>query len=146
MTEAVALRPATMADALPCAAIYNDWIDATEWMPRLHPKDGVERFYRDKLFANCEVTIAGDPVDGFLAFEPKETFIEALYVAAPGHGIGKALLDHAKKGRVALQLWAFQANTGARAFYKREGFSEAKRTEGDNMEGLPDVLLRWEAA
>jgi hypothetical protein len=42
-------------------------------------------------------------------------------------------------------LWTFVANAGARRFYAREGFVEARRTEGENEEGLPDVLLTWRA-
>jgi putative acetyltransferase len=46
-------------------------------------------------------------------------------------------------GRDRLSLWTFQANEGARRFYAREGFAEVRMTEGDNEEGLPDVLLEW---
>jgi putative acetyltransferase len=57
-----------------------------------------------------------------------------------GRGEGSARrLDHAKVGRDRLSLWTFQANERAR----REGFAEVRMTEGDNKEGLPDVLLEW---
>ena len=45
-----------------------------------------------------------------------------------------------------LTLWTFVANEGARRFYAREGFVEVGRTEGENEEGLPDVLLAWKPA
>jgi putative acetyltransferase len=86
----------------------------------------------------------GDPVQGFLALDQAGAMVTALYVATPGRGIGKALLDHAKSGRQSLDLWTFVANGKARAFYAREGFVEIRQTPGDNEEGLPDVLLRWE--
>jgi hypothetical protein len=35
------------------------------------------------------------------------------------------------------------ANEGARRFYARQGFVEIGRSEGENEEGLPDVLFRW---
>ena len=53
-------------------------------------------------------------------------------------------LDVAKAERPeGLTLWAFVANEGALRFYAREGFVEVARTDGDNEEGLPDVMLRW---
>ncbi len=33
----------------------------------------------------------------------------------------------------------------ARCFYSREGFSEIRRTNGDNEEGLPDIPLECRA-
>ena len=70
--------------------------------------------------------------------------VTALYVAQPGQGRGKALLDHAKDQETGLTLWTFIANQRARRFYAREGFSEVGRTEGDNEEGLPDMRLSWD--
>ncbi len=79
-----------------------------------------------------------------MAMDEAEGVVTALYVAVPGQGIGKAFLDFAKTGRDSLELWTFVANTDARRFYRREGFTEIRQTEGDNEEGLPDILLRWE--
>ena len=135
------------ADA--CAAILNDWIDATEWMPRIHSLDSVRWFVRDVVFAMRRVWVAeaanGQAI-GFLALDIEAT-ITAFYVAANarGHGIGRRLLDAAKREESSLELWTFQPNTGARRFYEREGFHEVRRTEGDNEEGMPDMLLRWNA-
>ena len=61
-----------------------------------------------------------------------------------GQGIGSRLLERAKAERPdGLDLWTFQANTGARRFYERHGFVEVARTDGDNEEGEPDIRLRW---
>lgn len=30
------------------------------------------------------------------------------------------------------------------AFYERHGFVEVRRTPGDNEEGEPDILYRWQ--
>lgn len=138
------LRPAVPSDAAACAAILNDWIDDRDWMPRVHSRDDVAAFYADFVFMQRDVWVIGAPVAGFMALDRDAEMVTALYVAAPGRGLGKALLDHAKAGRAELALWTFQANDGARRFYAREGFHEVRRTEGDNEEGLPDVLLRWE--
>lgn len=137
-------RPGQPEDALACATILNDWVDARPWMPRVHTRQDVEGFYRRTIFAKRKVWVVGDPVAGFLALDVGEGMVTALYVARTGQGLGRALLDCAKRQCDALELWTFQANEGARRFYMREGFLEVRRTDGDNEERLPDVLLRWE--
>ncbi len=55
------------------------------------------------------------------------------------------LPDGAKKAFPSgLRLWTFQANHKARKFYEREEFVELRRTNGDNEEGLPDILYGWQ--
>lgn len=137
-------RRAELKDAKACAAILNEWIDERDWMPRVHSHEEVVDFYETFVFAEREVWVSGEPVEGFLALDADNDVVTALYVAKPGRGTGRVLLDHAKGGRQALELWTFVANEGARRFYAREGFEEVRQTEGDNEEGLPDVLLRWE--
>ena len=143
---AIAVRRAVAADAAACAAIVNDWVDATPWMPRVHTREAVAAFYQDIVFGRRDVRVAGEPVDGFLALDEEAALVTALYVATPGRGIGRALLDAARAGRDRLELWTFVANAGARRYYAREGFREVRRTPGENEEGLPDILLRWERA
>ena len=138
------LREAAPIEAQACADIVNDWIDGSDWMPRLHSRESVHRFYRDVVFQERRVWVTGDPVAGFLALDDAEGIVTALYTAKPGSGTGKGLLDHAKAGRDRLALWTFVANEAARRFYAREGFEELRRTAGDNEEGLADVLLGWE--
>jgi GNAT superfamily N-acetyltransferase len=146
----VVLRPAGPDDAAACAAILNGWIDATDWMPRVHPHDDVAEYYRDRVLATCEVTVAewGGAVAGFLALNANG-FVSALYLApeARGRGVGEALVSAAKRRCPAgLTLWSFLANGPARRFYARQGFVEVRRTDGDNEERLPDVLLAWRGA
>ncbi len=140
------IRRGEAGDAEACAAILNAWIDRRDWMPRVHSEAEVIGFYRDFVFEKREVWVAGEPVEGFMALDVENDVVTALYVAEPGQGIGKRFLDHAKEGRDALELWTFVANEDGRRFYEREGFREVKRTDGDNEEGLPDVMLRWERA
>ena len=65
-----------------------------------------------------------------------------LDAAAMAQVLGGWIL--AKAGRDRLELWTFQANTRAIAFYRREGFVEAARTDGSgNDEKLPDLRLVW---
>ncbi|KMW56438.1 hypothetical protein AIOL_001392 [Candidatus Rhodobacter oscarellae] len=128
------------------ARILGEWIRETEWMPNLHtPKEDLG-FLRH-LIEICDVQVLQDwrGVHGFLARQGR--VVHALYLAstAQRQGYGKALLDHAKAQVPELELWTFQANTGARAFYAREGFREVELTAGArNDEKLPDVRLIWE--
>lgn len=146
--DPVRIVPAERRHAEACAAILDAWIDENDWMPRLHDAESVRWFVGDVLFAERRVRVAlegGRPV-GFLALDEAEGFVAALYLAraARGRGIGKRLLDEAKAARPAgLRLWTFLPNGAARRFYAREGFTEVRRTAGDNEEGVPDVLLEW---
>ena len=72
--------------------------------------------------------------------------LEHLYVRPDSQrqGVGAALLDRAKAlspGR--LELWTFQRNTGARAFYASRGFRVIEYTAGQNEEHEPDVRYAW---
>lgn len=93
----------------------------------------------------CTVWVAEtDRLVGFIAF--RTDWVDHLYVdvAHHGMGIGSALLTKAMASEPALQLWAFQKNTGARRFYEKKGFRILKETDGrDNEEREPDVLLAW---
>lgn len=142
------IRPAKLRDMSECAEIVNAWIDATTWMPRVHPKEDVAEFYRDTVFARFQVFVAENDnhVAGMIALSPENT-VSALYVHKDdrGRGIGKALLDHVKKETTGpVELWTFVANKNAQTFYRREGFVEVRRTDGDNEEKLPDILYRWQ--
>ncbi|WP_244642466.1 GNAT family N-acetyltransferase [Phyllobacterium sp. 628] len=142
------IRPARLHDMSECADIINAWIDATEWMPRVHPADEVNDYYCDIVFSKYEVFVADndDTVAGMVALAP-DNMVNALYVHENqrGRGVGKALLDHAKaKATGPVELWTFVANSGAQAFYQREGFAEVRRTDGENEEHLPDILYRWQ--
>jgi GNAT superfamily N-acetyltransferase len=71
-------------------------------------------------------------------------WIEQLYLApaAVGQGLGSRLLALALAELPGpVRLWTFQANTGARRFYERQGFSAIEFGDGSgNEEGCPDVL------
>ncbi len=141
------LSPAVAADAAPLADIIGDWVRGTGWMPVLHSRADDRAFVARLIAGNC-VLVARDEAGGvplgFIAVRLCD--IAALHVAEGhrGRGVGKALLDAAKAEEPRLLLWTFQANSGAIAFYLREGFVEIERTDGaGNEEGLPDVRMIW---
>ena len=146
---ALVLRPARPQDAAACAAIFDAWVDATDWIPRLHPPAAVERHFRETVLATRSVTVAEREgrVVGFLARAGGH--VDGLYLAADARrqGLGTALVAGAKAASPGgLTLWTFAANAGARAFYARQGFVELRETAGDGEAGLPDILMVWPGA
>lgn len=147
MTEAVVILPATPNDAPACATTLNAWIDETPWMLRVRSHGDVERHYREFVFQKRHVIVAAAPqIKGFAPLDMDEGYMTAFCVAATQRsaGIGKRLMDEAKAicGR-EMKLWTHVANIDAHRFCEREGFAEADRSDGDNEEGLPDILYRW---
>ncbi len=142
------IGPATNGDAAAIAAILSNWIDETDWMPRIHAPSQYLG-YGQMLMAKTQITTArleGKTV-GFLARQDGD--IQALYIAKAcrNQAIGAALLDNAKTENGKLELWTFQANLGARRFYARHGFNEDQLTDGQaNDEKIPDVHLSWNGA
>lgn len=140
------LRAARPTDAGRVGEILSEFIDTTDWMPRIHTR-AEDLAHAGALIERGWVTVAevAGAVDGFCALDGAE--VNALYVARArrGRGIGSQLLRRLQGRRERLTLWTFQANGRARAFYRRHGFVEALTTEGDrNDEGLPDVRLDWQ--
>ncbi|SFR33061.1 GNAT family N-acetyltransferase [Litoreibacter janthinus] len=116
------------------------------YLPKLHSFEGDKKFYRNRVFPECEVWVATDnqKLVGFCAF--KEGWVEHLYLLPThvGKTLGETLLTKAKEHHTFLQLWVFQRNLRAIGFYERHGFRKVKETDGAaNEEKLPDALLEW---
>jgi ribosomal protein S18 acetylase RimI-like enzyme len=147
---AIELRAATAQDADVIAAVFGAARDrAMPYLPTLHSGDEDRAFFGD-LAAAGAVTVAvwGGRVVAFLALG--EACVEHLYVDPPcwRQAIGAALLGHAQDTRPSgLDLWVFQRNTDAIAFYERHGFRVAERTDGaGNEEREPDARMVWPGA
>ncbi len=119
---------------------------AASWFRALHTPDEDHAFFRDIVFDRCEVWGARQATKllGIVAF--RQGWVDHLYVV-PGNqgcGVGTALLNVAKMRYPQLQLWTFQGNAKARAFYERRGFVAAEETDGSrNEEREPDVRYEW---
>jgi GNAT superfamily N-acetyltransferase len=144
----VEIRPATTEDATEVADLYLRSRRAS--FPAIpasvHPDDDVREHFATTVLPSCETWVAEEEgaLVGILVLNG--SWVDHLYVDAgrTAHGVGTLLLDHAKQQRPdGLDLWAFQANTGARRFYERHGFVAVEETDGDNEEGAPDVRYRW---
>jgi len=114
--------------------------------PPIHTDDEVQGWFREVVLPNREVWVAeaGGSVIALLVLD--DDWVDQLYVAPDwtSQGVGTRLLGLAQQRRpTGLQLWTFQANTGARRFYERHGFAAAAMTDGDNEEGAPDVRYEW---
>lgn len=137
----IEIRLAETKDAPACADIVNDWIDATDWLPRLHTRASIEEMIAAGIPIR-EFWVAGDPVVGYLSFNTEASQIMGLDTARPGGGVGKALMNRVKEGRSWLQLWSHAANTRAHRFYRREGFFEVGR-KNEGTDGIPEIRMEW---
>lgn len=140
MSAGVVVRRAEARDVPACAAVVNDWIDATEWLPRDFPPEAIEAQIRQAM-PEREIWVVGEPVAGYLSFDPEESRIGGFYVGRPGEGLGKALLDRVKEGRDYIQLWTHKPNRRAQKFYAREGFTPVSEKDGED--GVPEVHMEW---
>jgi GNAT superfamily N-acetyltransferase len=133
-------------DAGAVGAILSEFVDTSDWMPRIHTR-AEDIAHAARMIDLGRVHVAEDNgiVVGFCARNGYD--LDALYVAADkrGQGVGAALLRHAQSAVDRLELWTFQANTGAQRFYLRHGFIEVQRTDGSgNDEGVPDIQYEWQ--
>lgn len=146
--ETYEIRNANRVDMARCGEILNDWIDETPWMPRVHSHEDVVRYHREFVYENRDVLVAetdDNEIHGFAATST-DAFVTGFYLAtkARNKGLGQLMLERIKEENPAgLSLWTFVANSGAQNFYKRDGFKEVRRTDGDNEENLPDILFAW---
>ncbi|HEY9039512.1 MAG TPA: GNAT family N-acetyltransferase [Roseovarius sp.] len=127
-------------------AILRGVTRRTPWLPRV-------RSFRTDLRVMTRITRAGwvhvlRDGRGPAAFIARDgAQVHALYVhpRAQGRGMGRALLEDAKRSQTRLELYVAEANEAARAFYSAHGFAEAGRGCGaGNDERLPDIHMIWQ--
>jgi len=144
---AIALRPAGPQDGDAIAAVFGAARRAAmAYLPALHSSDEDRAYFAGVVAAGgTTVALRGGRVVAFIALA--EGWVEHLYVdpAHQRHGIGATLLRHAQAAAPeGLELWVFQRNTVAIAFYERHGFRLAERTDGaGNQEREPDARMVW---
>ncbi len=149
------LRAAVADDA---AAVARVLIEARRelmpFAPSTHDDADLRRWVARELIPSGGVTVAQvqDGVAGVLAVSqtPQAAWIDQLHVhpTCIGAGVGHLLLAHALSTLPRpLQLYTFQANYHARAFYERHGFVAVVFSDGStNEERCPDVMYRLGAA
>lgn len=144
----ISLRPAGVADIEAVADLFaRSRAAALPFLPVLHSRDDDIAFF-GQYVAKGQMMLAevNGRLAGFMAQTPG--WIEQLYLEPEQRrlGIGRRLVEQAKTGSDVLQLWCFLDNFAGRRFYEAQGFTEERRTAGDNEAGLPDVLFRWQRA
>jgi GNAT superfamily N-acetyltransferase len=139
---------ATPEDAAELAAIHTAARrEAMPYLPVLHTAQETIEWFRRRMAESPDafwIVQASHLILGYYALIGVE--LEDLYVR-PGHqgrGVGSALLQQAKAlSPRRLELWTFERNTLARAFYEARGFRAVRRTHGENEERLPDFRYVW---
>ncbi len=115
-------------------------------LPVLHSGAEDRDFFGGHI-ASGATTVAteGERVLGFIV--AGETRVEHLYVepGAQRTGLGSLLLCHVQVLHPGgLDLWVFQRNRAAIAFYEAHGFAIAETGDGsDNEEREPDARMVW---
>ena len=139
--EIYTLRRAIIDHASACALIVDNWIEKTVEMPRLFDKHKLTEMIRNAIPLR-EVWVIGQPINGYISYNPDLLQISALYVIRRGEGIGKILLDQVKSDRKYLQLWSDEFNNSAHKFYKREGF-QLKNKRDRGSDGILELQFEW---
>lgn len=142
----ISLRLADHTDIEQIASLFlRSRQQALPFLPILHTIEE-DQLHMFDMLQRGRITLAEDEnkLLGFMV--DLDGWIAHLYLD-PDHrrqGIGQLLLDAAKQRHDRLELWCFQKNWAARAFYEKNGFVAVKETNGDNEERLPDRLYRWQ--
>ena len=88
------------------------------------------------------VWVIGQPINGYISYNPESSQTSTLYVNKKGEGHGKILLDQIKSDHKYLQLWSHEFNNSAHKFFKREGF-KFKNRKDHGSDGIPELQFEW---
>ena len=124
------------------------------WQQLAHTDDQVREWIAGHVVPDLPTWVAeldGHVVGTVVLVSPKAAddtaWVDHLYVDPlhQRHGVGDRLIAFAKECHPrGLQLWTFQRNTRARAFYEHRGFVAVEFTDGaGNDEREPDVRYVW---
>lgn len=133
--------------ALDTVRMWRDSKEKALGVKDVHGFDDHLNFLRTKLIKENKVYLAiderTDNVVGIMAIAGSE--LNQLYIHAGYQrvGIGSRLLQMAKElSPGKLQLFTFEVNKNAQAFYEKHGFTIIGRGH-ENEENLPDIRYEW---
>ncbi|MEV4878140.1 GNAT family N-acetyltransferase [Streptomyces cyaneofuscatus] len=153
----VRIRPATAQDAEAVTRVFlASRAAAMPYLPRVHSdEDTLAWITHVVLPTSTAVRVAegeGGELLGFAVLAGGDEHgrgdeLDHLYLRPDvlRRGIGSRLLAEVQEAAGGpLDLYVFQRNAAARAFYERHGFTAVAFDDGSrNEEGEPDVLYRW---
>jgi GNAT superfamily N-acetyltransferase len=149
--DAVRIRRAAAGDAEAVTGLFlASRAAAMPYLPRVHSdEDTLAWITHVVLPTSTAVWVAedvGGEVLGFAVLAGDDE-LDHLYLRpdALRRGIGSRLLAEVRgAAKGPLNLYVFQRNAAARAFYERHGFTAVAFDDGTrNEENEPDVLYRW---
>jgi ribosomal protein S18 acetylase RimI-like enzyme len=148
MVEGLEIREAELCDAPGIAKIHlTARREAMPYLNQPHPDDETREYFSRVVGDRPSawwVARVGNEIVGYMLIDGEH--LDHLYVR-PGwqrRGIGLSLLTKAKVlSPRRLELWTFQRNSNARAFYEAHGFHVVECTDGHNEENEPDVKYEW---
>jgi ribosomal protein S18 acetylase RimI-like enzyme len=148
---AISIRRGTVEDAAVVADVYlTSRRGAGARIPRgAHSDEDVRKWFASIVLVEHEVWVAEIDRRVVAMMVLRGDSLDHLYVRpqAQRRGIGARLLAHAKRQRLQLRLYTFEANEPARDFYEKHGFKPIAFGDGTaNEEGAPDVLYEWRGA
>jgi putative acetyltransferase len=114
----------------------HGFIDPVYW------KDQEEMVGEMISIADVAVFECGGVIQGLIGLSGRQ--IEGLFVdeKSRSQGIGRALLDFAKRKYPALTLQVYEKNLRAVRFYQREGFS-VREKQVDEQTGEAEYVMGW---
>ena len=118
-------------------------IKAHHFIPAQYWKSNFESVKEALSYAEVYVYEHDTEIQGFIGLN--DEYIEGIFVSAEmqSKGIGKILLNYAKKKKHKLLLNVYQKNTGAISFYQREGF-EIQHSGLDEATGEKEYVMAWQ--
>jgi len=151
--DGVRIRRATAQDAGAVTRVFlASRAAAMPYLPRIHSDEDTHAWITHVVLPTstavwvAERTGEGGELLGFAVLAGDDE-LDHLYLRpdALRRGIGSRLLAEVREAAGGpLNLYVFQRNAAARAFYERHGFSAvAFDGGGRNEENEPDVLYRW---
>ena len=149
MTSEVVIEPARPDDLAACAAVVNDYIDETPWLPRVQERAEIEAVFAPELLEKRRILVVRQrgEVAGYMSIDPSVSVVTAIYLRAGmrGSGVGARMLDAAKRMMPqGFELSVFEPNADALRFYARQGLVEVpERRNESTEEGIATLTMRW---
>lgn len=142
----IGYRPSFLDELIP---MWRASFEAGVGIVDPHPLHEQRQYFLQTVLPQHAVQLAVDGGDGrLLGFvAASRESVSQLYVriGAQRRGIGRSLLDWAKaQSSGSLWLYTFARNSGARAFYEREGFVAVAHGFEPHWQ-LEDVKYEWQA-